>query len=89
MLKLDLGRKFDWIAIFFNTLLAFTTLEELDRVLQNVRKHLKPSGRFWLDIFNPDHSMLSRERNDGPRSLRLFRSRAWSDGLSQDRDSPG
>jgi SAM-dependent methyltransferase len=62
VLKLDLRRKFDWIVILFNTLLAFTSLEELDRVLQNVRKHLKPRGRFWLDVFNPDHSMLSRER---------------------------
>lgn len=61
-LKLDLRQKFDWIIILFNTLLAFTSLEELDRVLQNVRKHLKPNGRFWLDVFNPDHSMLSRER---------------------------
>src|SRR4051812_8047129 len=61
-LKLDLRQKFDWIIILFNTLLAFTSLEELDQLLQNVRKHLKPSGRFWLDIFNPDHSMLSRER---------------------------
>jgi SAM-dependent methyltransferase len=62
VLKLDLHRKFDWIAIFFNTLLAFTTLKELDRMLQNVRRHLRANGRFWLDIFNPDHSMLSRER---------------------------
>jgi SAM-dependent methyltransferase len=64
-LKLKLGEKFDWIIILFNTLLAFTTLEELDRVLSNVRKHLKPKGRFWLDIFNPDYAMLAREQERG------------------------
>jgi SAM-dependent methyltransferase len=62
VVKLDLRQKCDLILILFNTLLAFTSLEELDRVLQNVRKHLKPKGRFWVDIFNPDYSMLSRER---------------------------
>jgi ubiquinone/menaquinone biosynthesis C-methylase UbiE len=64
-LKLSLGKKFDWIIILFNTLLAFTTLGELDRVLQNVRRHLKPRGRFWIDIFNPDHAMLSRQQEKG------------------------
>lgn len=65
VMKLKLGAKFDWVIILFNTLLAFTTLEELDRVLGNVRKHLKPKGRFWLDIFNPDYGMLSREQERG------------------------
>ncbi|MDB5321492.1 MAG: Methyltransferase type 11 [Phycisphaerales bacterium] len=64
-LKLDLRQRFDWVVILFNTLLAFTTLEELDRLLQNVRRHLKPRGRFWLDVFNPDHAMLSREQEKG------------------------
>jgi SAM-dependent methyltransferase len=64
-LKLNLGQRFDWIFILFNTLLAFTTIEELDTLLQNVRRHLKPRGRFWLDIFNPDHAMLAREQERG------------------------
>jgi SAM-dependent methyltransferase len=64
-LKLNVGRKFDWVVILFNTLLAFTTLEELDRLLQNVRRHLRPRGRFFLDVFNPDHSMLAREQERG------------------------
>ena len=64
-LKLNLRQRFDWIVILFNTLLAFTTLDELDRVLQNVRRHLRPKGRFWLDVFNPDHERLAREREYG------------------------
>ena len=62
-LKLDLRETFDWVCIFFNTFLIFTTLEEQDRALQVVRKHLKPRGRFWLDIFQPNLHVLSNEVN--------------------------
>jgi ubiquinone/menaquinone biosynthesis C-methylase UbiE len=58
VLEMNLRRRCDRIAIFFNTLLAFTTLADQDRLLQNVRRHLKPAGRFWVDIFQPDHSLL-------------------------------
>ena len=61
ILGLDLGRRFDWVCVFFNTFLGFTTLEEQDRALQAVRRHLKPRGRLWLDVFNPDPSLLARD----------------------------
>jgi len=64
-LKLNLRQRFDWVVILFNTLLAFTTLDELDRVLRNVRGHMRPKGRFFLDVFNPDHERLMREREQG------------------------
>lgn len=64
-LDLQLNRQFDWVCIFFNTLLAFTTLDEQDRLLQVVRLHLKPNGRFWLDIFNPDIRLLARTELKG------------------------
>lgn len=54
VLKLKLGERFDWVFILFNTFLSFTTLEEQDRFLQIVLQHLKPRGKFWIDIFNPD-----------------------------------
>ena len=63
VLKLNLRQKFDCVVILFNTFLGFTTLELQDRALTVVRKHLKPSGRFWLDIFNPDLSLLSHDRS--------------------------
>ncbi len=63
--RLSLGEKFDWICILFNTLLAFPSLSELDQVLQTVRGHLKPRGRFWLDIFQPDMSLLSGAQTRG------------------------
>src|SRR5688572_3730676 len=45
ILTLDLQKRFDWVALFFNTFLVFTTLEQQDRALQTVRNHLKPRGR--------------------------------------------
>src|SRR5438105_2619089 len=63
--KLDLGWHFDWVCILFNTFLAFPTLADQDRVLQVTRRHLKPGGRFWLDIFQPDMELLARPQNLG------------------------
>jgi SAM-dependent methyltransferase len=67
--RLKLGRKFDWICIFFNTLVAFPTLAELDQVLDRIRRHLRRTGYFWLDIFQPDMAMLSgnQQENFEPR----------------------
>lgn len=57
-----LRERFDWVAIFFNSLLGFSTLEQLDAVLTNVRRHLRPrTGRFFFDLFHPDHLRLARE----------------------------
>jgi len=66
--SLNLRRKFDWIAIFFNTFLGFTTLAQQDAVLQVVRRHLKPrgqGGRLWLDIFQPNLSLLATAHSIG------------------------
>lgn len=65
VLDFDLGRTFDWVCIFFNTLLAFPTLDEQDRVLQGIRRHLKPRGRLWIDIFQPDLAHLARPMDTG------------------------
>jgi SAM-dependent methyltransferase len=62
---LRLRQRFDWVCILFNTFLAFPTLPDQDRVLQVVRRHLAPSGRFWIDIFHPDMELLSRPANRG------------------------
>jgi ubiquinone/menaquinone biosynthesis C-methylase UbiE len=63
-LKLDLRETFDWICIFFNTLLNFTTTEEFDALFAGVKRHLKPRGRFWIDIFNPDLHRLARDHEE-------------------------
>ena len=58
-MKLDLGRRFDWVCVFFNTFLVFTTLEQQDAAMESVLRHLKPNGRFWLDVFQPDLRLLA------------------------------
>ncbi len=63
--KLDLGRTFDWVAIFFNTFLGFTTLDQQDAVLQVARNHLKPRGRLWLDIFQPNLPLMAADESRG------------------------
>jgi SAM-dependent methyltransferase len=62
-LKFDLGQRFDWVCILFNTFLNFTTLRQQDRFLQNVRRHLKRDGHFWLDIFHPDPARLAQPKS--------------------------
>jgi SAM-dependent methyltransferase len=59
VLKLDYGSEFDWAFLIFNTLLNFTTLAEQDRLLRGVHAALKPRGRFWIDVFNPDFRILA------------------------------
>ncbi len=63
--KLKLGRRFNWICLFFNTFLAFPTLEEQDDLLRRVVGHLRPDGRFWLDIFQPDLQLLAGPQSKG------------------------
>lgn len=59
VLKYTADKTFDWAVLIFNTLLNFTTLAEQDRLLSNVAKQLKRGGRFWVDIFNPDLTILA------------------------------
>jgi ubiquinone/menaquinone biosynthesis C-methylase UbiE len=63
--ELDLGRSFDWVAIFFNTFLGFTTLEQQDAVLRVARDHLKPRGRLWIDIFQPNLALMANDESRG------------------------
>jgi ubiquinone/menaquinone biosynthesis C-methylase UbiE len=59
-LRLNLRQKFDWVVLLFNTFLTFLTLKDQDALLQTVVKHLKPRGRFWLDIFQPNLELLAQ-----------------------------
>ncbi|MGD0462633.1 MAG: class I SAM-dependent methyltransferase [Tepidisphaeraceae bacterium] len=63
VLRLRLRRKFDWVVLLFNTFLAFQTLEDQDALLQAVVRHLKPRGRFWLDIFQPNLQLIAQPKS--------------------------
>jgi SAM-dependent methyltransferase len=60
-----LGDRFDWVCIFFNTFLAFTTLQQQDRLLQTAAALLRRGGKLWVDIFHPDFARLARPRSRG------------------------
>lgn len=62
-LKLSLGRKFDWACIFFNTFLAFETLQEQDACLQSARRHLRAGGRLFMDILQPNVVLLGQQKS--------------------------
>lgn len=62
-LRFRFARKFDWAVLLFNTFLNFTTLKQQDRVLGSIRRHLRKSGRLWLDIFQPNLEILSQQRS--------------------------
>jgi SAM-dependent methyltransferase len=59
--RLRLDERFDYATIFFNTLLVFTTLQAQDRVLAAITAHLRPRGRLWIDIYNPDPNLLAQD----------------------------
>ncbi len=63
-LRLKLNEKFDWAVLVFNTILAFPTLEELDAVLAGVVRHLKPDGKFWVEMFQPNLEILARPKSE-------------------------
>lgn len=63
-LSVNLRKKFDWVVILFNTLQNFTTLKTLDQFLGNCRRHLKPTGRLWIDIAHPVPELLTRQHWD-------------------------
>jgi len=62
-LGLELGERFDWVFVLFNTFLAFSTLAEQDACLNSVVRHLKPGGRFFMDILQPNVELLGAPRS--------------------------
>ena len=70
--RFRLNQKFDWVVLLFNTLLAFTSLSELDEVLRNAVRHMKPGGRFWVDIFQPHLGLLAKPRSEDLDPVQFF-----------------
>lgn len=71
-LKLRLGERFDFVCIFFNTFLAFSNLQQQDACLRSVVHHLKPNGRFFLDILQPNVCLLGQEKSRGLDPHRFY-----------------
>ncbi len=61
----DLGRTFALVIFPLNTICHLLTLEDLERCLAAVRRHLAAGGRFVIDVFVPDiRSILTRDPED-------------------------
>jgi SAM-dependent methyltransferase len=71
-LNLRLFQRFDFVCIFFNTFLAFSTLDQQDACLRTVTRHLKPNGRFFLDILQPNVCLLAQETSRGLDPHRFY-----------------
>ncbi len=61
MRDFSLNKKFKMIFIPFNSIHHILTLDDMEKVLENVREHLKPDGRFIVEFFNPDLNILNRD----------------------------
>jgi len=64
MRDFSLDEKFSLIIVPFNTIHHILELDGLERVLNNVKRHLKEDGRFIVEFFNPDLDILNRNPDD-------------------------
>jgi SAM-dependent methyltransferase len=62
MRSFALERSFDAVLLPFNGLAHLHSLEDIQSCFGCVREHLRPEGRFVIDIFNPDLRYLSGRR---------------------------
>ena len=61
MIDFKFDDKFPLAIVPFRGLLSLLSLEDMERTLLNVRRHLTPGGRLIFDIFVPDLNMMVQE----------------------------
>jgi len=57
----NLDKKFALILLPFNSIAHLHSLESIESCFSSVKEHLKDSGRFIIDIFNPRLDILLRD----------------------------
>lgn len=60
----ELNRKFPLILLLGNSLQHLLTREDVEKCFASVNRHLKPNGRFIVEVFNPSLKILSRNPNE-------------------------
>lgn len=60
MRSFDLNGKFALIFIAGNSLQHLLTLEDIESTFDSVKSHLKPGGKFIVEVFNPSLELLIR-----------------------------
>jgi SAM-dependent methyltransferase len=61
MRELRLRKRFDLVLAPFNLFMHLYTRDDVERALQRVREHLRPAGRFAMDVLMPDLGVLRRD----------------------------
>ena len=59
-----LGRSFAGVVLGFNTIMHMLTDEDLFAALRTAHDHLRPDGRFFLDLHTPLHELLTRSPHE-------------------------
>lgn len=63
MRTVRLGRTFGAVVLGFNTIMHMLTDADLRSLLETVRVHLLPGGRFYFDLHTPLFDLLERDPN--------------------------
>lgn len=61
MTDFELTGKFSLAIVPFRGLLSLLSIEDVERTLLNIRRHLNPDGKLIFDIFVPDLHMMVQE----------------------------
>ncbi len=61
MREVTLGKRFELVLCTFNTALHLNTREDVERFFDKVHRHLRPSGRFIVDLSVPVAADLARD----------------------------
>lgn len=61
MRDFNLNQKFNLIFVAENSLQHLKTTAEVSACFASVKKHLKPGGRFIVEVFNPSLNLLNRD----------------------------
>lgn len=64
MESFELNQKFDLIILCYSSIFCLTTTAAQKRMLGQVRRHLKPGGRFVMDIRMLDERLLGKPLSD-------------------------
>lgn len=59
----ELNKQFALIFFPFNSICHLHDFDSINACFKNVKKHLKPGGRFIIEVFNPDFKLLLRDKS--------------------------
>lgn len=64
MREFELNQKFALIFIAGNSLQHLNTREDVEACFASVKRHLKPNGKFIVEVFNPSVTLLNRRSDE-------------------------